>query len=818
MECGAMRPALRPTNPALLLAALALSLPAGAASPAPAAPPTSDGWPRQAAIAGATYSVYPPQVDSWDGRRIEFHCAASVQAAGEDQPSVFGVLELESSTLTDKMARVVELEDLRVVKASFPALPDREQELLSAFQQMVPAKRPVIALDRIEAQLAIAGAERKGQAQPVRNDPPRIVFAETAAALVAIDGPPAWRPVEKTSLERVINTRALVLRDAKAGLVLVHVLDGWVGAPSLAGPWQVATQVPKDVTAVAKEAAKSGAADLMEGPEDPKTKKRPSLKAGMPLVVVSEVPTEVIHFQGKPAWVPIDGTNLIYVSNTTGNVFRDIATQKAYVLISGRWFAAASMEGPWAFVPGEELPPDFARIPDTSPKENVKASVPGTRQAREAVIAAGIPQTATVYREKATFQPTVSGEPMLRPVEGTGLQYVFNSPDPILMVTPTQWYAVQNAVWFTAPSVKGPWVVATSVPAAVYAIPVSSPVHYVTYVRIYSVTPTTVVVGYTPGYMGTVVTPSGVVVYGTGYVYPAYVGPTVWYGPPVTYGYSVNVTYTPWTGWCFGFMAVGMAWYAPPPYWGPMRPPYYYPYYRPPAGVAYGAYGGAAAWGPGGWAATSGNVYSQWGSTTAVTRNSAGYNAWTGNAWATQAGRSYNSATGQMSAGQRGSVQNVYTGNYAYGGRGATYNPSTGTGAAGSKVTVGNQYTGNEATAGRGVVTGPGGNTTSVAGVKGEQGSAVRVGDTYYGSKDGNVYKSNGQGGYEQVTRPQGSTGSLSASQTQSLQQQQAARQTGQQRSSAAWSGGGSSSYSGSRGSSSGGSRGGGGGGRGGRR
>ena len=77
---------------------------------------------------------------------------------------------------------------------------------------------------------------------------------------------------------------------------------------------------------------------------------------------------------------------------------------------------------------------------------------------------------------------------------------------------------------------------ATSVPAAIYAIPPTAALYYVTYVQIYRVTPTYVVVGYTPGYMGSVVTPSGVVVYGTGYVYSPYIGATVWYGPPVTYG------------------------------------------------------------------------------------------------------------------------------------------------------------------------------------------------------------------------------------------------------------------------------------------
>ena len=57
-------------------------------------------------------------------------------------------------------------------------------------------------------------------------------------------------------------------------------------------------------------------------------------------------------------------------------------------------------------------------------------------------------------------------------------------------------------MWFTASSVQGPWVVATSIPAAIYSIPPSSPLYYVTYVKIYDVTPQYVVVGYTPGVYG----------------------------------------------------------------------------------------------------------------------------------------------------------------------------------------------------------------------------------------------------------------------------------------------------------------------------
>ena len=53
-----------------------------------------------------------------------------------------------------------------------------------------------------------------------------------------------------------------------------------------------------------------------------------------------------------------------------------------YILISGRWFRGESLQGPWGFVAGSELPPDFAKIPLDNPKSTVLASVPGTPQAK----------------------------------------------------------------------------------------------------------------------------------------------------------------------------------------------------------------------------------------------------------------------------------------------------------------------------------------------------------------------------------------------------------------------------------------------------
>ncbi|MGC3961614.1 MAG: hypothetical protein QM813_27930 [Verrucomicrobiota bacterium] len=354
--------------------------------------------------------------------------------------------------------------------------------------------------------------------------------------------------------------------------------------------------------------------------------------------------------------------------------------------------------------------------------------------------------------------------PQLQPIDGTPLRYVVNCPTPVIQVGEKLWYACQSGVWWLAGSATGPWAVATNVPAVIYSIPPSAPLHYVTYVRIYNFDEEFVWVGATPGYYGAMVGADGTVVYGTGYDYAPYVGTTTYVSYAVTYGYGCNPCWTPWAGWAYGF-SVGWAMYddyywwcycPPAPYWGA----YWYSCY---GGAYYNAYGGITAWGPYGWAGTSGYIYHQNGPWTGVSRGAAGYNAWTGNQWATRYGRAYNSTTGTRVVGQRGAVENVYTGNYAYGGRGAAYNENTGAAAAGGKVTWGNQTTGNQGSAGRATIYNPNtGNTTQIGGIKGENGGAININGHVVAGKDGNYYRPDGSGGWQQISRP-GSGGNVPA-------------------------------------------------------
>src|SRR5882724_460504 len=96
----------------------------------------------------------------------------------------------------------------------------------------------------------------------------------------------------------------------------------------------------------------------------------------------------------------------------------NVADQEDYVLVSGRWFRSRSFDGPWEYVAPTALPAEFAKIPESHPKGTALVSVAGTPQAREAVIANTIPQTATVKRSEATLEPMYDGEPQFKPIAG----------------------------------------------------------------------------------------------------------------------------------------------------------------------------------------------------------------------------------------------------------------------------------------------------------------------------------------------------------------------------------------------------------------
>jgi len=533
--------------------------------------PSTLPWPTQISANGGRFVVYQPQFDKWEGDRLEGRAAVSVHAQGDEQPSNFGMVWISARAETNRAGGIVTIRDLAITKADFPTVTDRAGEYLTLLRQQLTAKSWQMPLERLQTDMAIDRAMQQDGSQPLRNDPPRIIFSERPAILVPIDGAPVLREIPGTGVQRIVNTRALILYDPAlnnpaSARYYLYVIDHWRQAQHLAGPWTASANPASDLEKARQLAVQEDQVDLLD--ED--------VEDGEPLdasavVYVGTEPTELLQTDGPPQYAPIDRTQLLYVTNSPNQIFLDLRTQDHYVLISGRWYRARALQrGPWEYVVAGNLPGDFALIPPDHSTAPVRAAVPGTPQAREAVIANGVPQVATVTRSAASLEITYDGEPSFQPIPGTSLQSAVNAPVPVIRVSEESFFALDNGVWFAASSPFGPWSAASYVPAVIYSIPRSSPLHYVTYVRIYDATPEVVYVGYTPGYVGSYVSSDLVVVYGSGWYYRPWIG-TVWYSSPVTWGFGFSIVYNWWNPWR---PCCSAAWTPRPhfaPCWGPWR-------------------------------------------------------------------------------------------------------------------------------------------------------------------------------------------------------------------------------------------------------
>lgn len=513
-------------------------------------------WPIELSGPGGKCVVYQPQSTAFKDNTISAEAAVSVTLKGTSAP-VFGVAWFDATVATDRDTRTATIYNVTVTKARFPNSADVDEKRFSDFVgARLTAMELPISLDRLRASLEGVVQEDQGAAS-LQNDPPNIIIATTPTVLVTLDGPPEMRPMEGSKVMRVVNTPFAILFEPASKSYYLRTGDNWMNAPDISGPWRAVDKLPDSVrTALPTDMAANTSAAA----------------SGSVAIVTATEPTELVVTDGEPKYMPLPGKELLYVSNTESDLFLHIDSASYFILLSGRWFNAPALDGPWTFVAAKDLPPAFARIPANGPKGSVLAHVAGTLQAEDAVIEASIPQTQEIRRDAPVdLQVSYDGDPKFDAIEGTTAAYATNTPDSVIKAD-SDYYCCKDAVWYQSPQPSGPWVVCVSVPKDIYRIPPSSPVYNVTYVRVYQSTPTTVFVGYTLGYTGCYAR-GGVVVYGTGYRYAAWRG-GVYYARPATWGFAVR--YNPYTdSWGFGARAGRYgAWYGPALGWGGSISPY----------------------------------------------------------------------------------------------------------------------------------------------------------------------------------------------------------------------------------------------------
>ncbi len=683
----------------------------GASLAAPVAlPPDDPGWPRVIKKDGKELTIYQPQVDSWqDYKNMHIRFAIAVKG-GKSKNETFGVAEVDAETVVDQTARVVAIlprkRDLR-----FPNTSDAEAAVLrSTVDELRPfGQAMTVSLDRVLAYLDPA-QQRQQPAVELNLDPPKIFFSRKPAILVLLQGEPQLQAVDtnQKDLMFVANTNWDIFYDAVGQQYYLLNKESWLTTKDLVnGPWESTTTLPAGMSSLPDSDNWADIRKQVPGKPD----KNP------PIVLVSKEPAELILTQGDPKYSLIPGTKLLRVSNTESVVFYNSGDGKQYFLTAGRWFRATSLEGPWS-VASNDLPADFAKIPDNDPAAFVKASVPGTTESKDAVLLASVPNTTTLDVNKPPqVQVTYNGQPNFQAIPSTAVQYATNSANAVFLVNGA-YYCCDQGIWYSSNTANGPWAYCTNVPAAIYTIPPSHPAYNVTYVTVQSSTPSTVVYAQTAGYSGEYVAANGVLMFGAGMLVGAIISNNYHdyhhYPVPYSYGYGARYHY-------------GYGGYYRPPYpqYGPYRSGGVATAYNPATGTyARGAYVS----GPGGSAAV---------------------------------GRAYNPYTGARAAGARVDTA------YGSAGRGAAYNPSTGTAVRGGYRS--NDYgtvAGAQTNRGTGAVAWDTQNSQGAV-VKGKNGNV-------YAGKDGNVYKKDSSGnwssntgkGWESVDRSQ-SRASNVQSQTQ---------------------------------------------------
>lgn len=664
-------------------------------------------WPRETSRNGSRILLYQPQVDDWKNF-TDLHWRSAFSLTPPGGKEAVGVVTMRGRTDVNTERDLVVITGLQIERIHFPSLDQAAAAELEATARGLVPETAAISLHSL---VACVPKSEAAPSTPVRNDPPKIFVSNRPAVLLFVEGQPSLAPISKTSLEFVVNTSWPLFLDKAQTAYYLLVGEGWLKSSSLQGPWTATKALPADMAVVAKDPEWAALAKTIPPPQ--------SSAAVSPLVLYSNEPADVILFDGKPLYSPIPGTQLTYATNTSSNVFMHGPTKQVYYLTSGRWFRAQTLDGPWSFATAE-LPSDFARIPASHPAGRVLSSVPGTEEAKDAVLLAQIPTTLVINDPAAAAaqaKVAYSGDPKFSPIEGTSLAYATNTQDKVIKVGDVYYLCLQG-IWFMSASPQGPWKTANSVPQEIYTIPPSSPVYNVTYVTQTTSSSGQVTSSHTAGYMGAFIagmTVGAVVTYGSGYYYPPYV-----YRPP--YGYPVYRPYPPTYGWVT------------------------------PYRTGTGAYG---------WAQTA---YGPYGSAT----RAAQYNPYTGTA---ARGASVSTPYGSRAAAQ---AYNPYTGTYAATAQGSAPGAQWGasTVSRGGETAYAQHYSTAQGTAARAQTT-SGGRAAGVSTAYGTTAAGKTSSGDMYATHDGNVYKNTGSGWQTYDN----SSGSWNSAQAQAQQQAQSAQQ-----------------------------------------
>ena len=368
-------------------------------------------WPRERFQNGNRLIVYQPQVDDWKNFQ-DLSWRMAVSLTPKTGKTVVGVVEMKGTTSVDNVAKVVNISNLQITNTYFPSLDKPTADKMEqAFKSFVPSTFQISLFH------LIASTPKKEPPAGVQlnNDPPQIFVGYRPSILLSVNGEPKLSVVPNTNLQFVVNTQWPLFHDESGSAYYLAVGQQWLTASKLDGQWSLIKKLPPEMSNVPQDKQWSGLKKFIPPAANP--------KGPAPEVFYSDKPAEIILFDGQPVYAQIPDTQLEYATNTSSVVFVYKPTQQFYYLTAGRWFSAPDLQGPWTYAT-PSLPADFAKIPSSSPASAILATVPGTEEAKDAVLLAQVPTTMTVKPTDAAAKVKVAyaGDPKFEPIKGTSMQ------------------------------------------------------------------------------------------------------------------------------------------------------------------------------------------------------------------------------------------------------------------------------------------------------------------------------------------------------------------------------------------------------------
>ena len=299
-----------------------------------------------------------------------------------------------------------------------------------------------------DPEFASAAKYIPARALPSNSQAPQIFVSQKPAEIIVTEGPPSWRAVTGTGLQRVVNTPNVLFLHTADNRYYVLLSGRWFSAHEFAGPWQFATDhLPADFALISPT-----------GPDAAVLASVPGTIAAQEAVLAAQIPNTAalkrdtakitVVYSGAPHFVPVPGTTLLYAVNTNSYVLQVGTTY--YTCEGGAWFTASVPGGPWLLA--ASVPAVIYTIPPSSPLYPVTY-----------VHIYAVTPTVVTFGYTAGYTLGYVSAGVL--VYGTGFYYppvIIPGPVPIYYPYPytyagSVWYNPSTAAWARGGVVYGPY-------------------------------------------------------------------------------------------------------------------------------------------------------------------------------------------------------------------------------------------------------------------------------------------------------------------------------------------------------------------------